>query len=215
MNDEEISRQLGDVLVEPMAEPPPERVAALRARVAQARDDLRSAASSGAAPAPVDGRADPRPTRSRTWLQLAAGLVVGAGLAGLLIGLTDDDEADLLARGEPEFAAALSAGGVSVDVDGSAAPEGRIVVLQSETLPMLPTGEYYELWFVGPSDSPRSPDRVSAGTFHPDDEGQTLVVLHAAVDPSLFPELEITAETADGDPAPSDDVVLRGPLEQS
>lgn len=155
--------------------------------------------------------------RNRLLLALAAGvaLLASAGALGaVLTSGPEGSEQDLLARGVPEFTADLAGDGAQVSVDGSRAPEGRIVVLESDTLPILPLGEYYELWFVGPTDSPESPDRISAGTFHPDyDDGYTLVVLHAAVDPGLFPQLEITAEVADGDPAPSDDVVLRGPLE--
>ena len=45
---------------------------------------------------------------------------------------------------------------------------GRVVELDTDALPILPTGELYELWFVGPGDSLATPNRISAGTFHPD-----------------------------------------------
>ena len=76
-------------------------------------------------------------------------------------------------------------------------------------LPILPTGEYYQVWFVGPDDEPGAPDRISAGTFHPDPQGRSDVRFAAAVDPALYPIVEITAEPGDGDPLPTGPVVLR------
>lgn len=77
---------------------------------------------------------------------------------------------------------------------------GRAVLFRSTALPVLPKGEYYELWFVGPGDSPSDPNRIPAGTFHPDEQGNTDVLLHAAVDPALFPRVQITAQSGPGDP---------------
>jgi hypothetical protein len=62
-------------------------------------------------------------------------------------------------------------------------------------------------------DTPESQNRILAGTFHPDTEGKTDVVLTAAVDPRLYPILVITAEPGDGDPRPSDTEILRGELD--
>lgn len=226
MKDDDFERSLAEALTPTSVEPPADRVAALRARAEQARAEQAEAgqvqgeqARAGRPGAPPRDQPLP-PTqdrRPRLLLALAAGvaLLVAAGAVGAAVTSgPEGSEQDLLARGVPEFAATLSDGGAEVVVDGSRAPEGRIVVLESDTLPMLPLGQYYELWFVGPDDTPGAPDRVSAGTFHPDyDDGTTLVVLHAAVDPTLFPSLEITREVGDGDPAPSSDVVLDGPLE--
>ena len=50
---------------------------------------------------------------------------------------------------------------------------GRVVELDTDALPILPTGELYEVWFVGPGDTPDTPNRISAGTFHPDRAGRT------------------------------------------
>jgi hypothetical protein len=101
--------------------------------------------------------------------------------------------------------------------DGPAAAEvevrktgiGRVVSLSSGTLPILPKGEYYELWFVGPGDRPGRPNRISAGTFHPDENGRSNVTFAAAVDPTLYPVLSVTAEPGDGDPRPTGLEVLR------
>ena len=108
--------------------------------------------------------------------------------------------------------------GTMVGPDGEPAPAdlrvvatgiGRVVDLDTEALPILPTGELYEVWFVGPGDTPETPNRISAGTFHPDRAGRTDVRLAAAVDPTLFPIVEVTAEPGDGDPRPTGPVVLR------
>jgi anti-sigma-K factor RskA len=87
---------------------------------------------------------------------------------------------------------------------------GRVVTFSSDTLPILPKGDYYELWFVGPGDRPERPNRISAGTFHPDEDGRSSVRFAAAVDPTLYPVLVVTAEPGDGDPRPTGPEVLRG-----
>jgi hypothetical protein len=88
---------------------------------------------------------------------------------------------------------------------------GRVVSFDSSDLPILPKGDYYALWFVGPGDSPRSPNRISAGTFHPDPEGRSEVTFAAAVDPKKYPVLAVTKEAGDGDPSPTFPDVLRSP----
>ena len=87
---------------------------------------------------------------------------------------------------------------------------GRVVRFETDDLPILPTGEYYELWWVGPRDSRRAPNRISAGTFHPDEQGAAEVTFAAAVDPAKYPRLAVTAEPGDGDPAPHGPDLLRG-----
>ena len=87
---------------------------------------------------------------------------------------------------------------------------GRIVAVESDDLPTLDNArEFYELWFVGPGDSDREPNRVSAGTFHPDAQGHTEVRLAAAAVPSDYPVLSVTREPRDGDPRPTGPEVLR------
>ncbi len=82
-----------------------------------------------------------------------------------------------------------------------------MVVLRSDELPVLPKGELYEVWFLGPGDSASSPNRISAGTFHPDEDGRTRVQLAAAVDPARYPVLSVTKEAGDGDPRPGVEVL--------
>jgi len=201
--DAELEQLLGEGLRRafPAADvqPAPEQVAAVRDHVAALRDQ---AGSTGREPA-----------RSRWRLLAAAAALVVAG-AGIGVGATtwvDADGSDLLARGSDEFVSDLTGpGGASVDLDGAAAPEGRIVTLRSDSLPVLPYEQYYELWFLTEEGGSTW---VSAGTFHPDEEGNTVVVLHAAVNPAVVTEVRITREPRDGNPAPSGDVVASGQVD--
>lgn len=87
---------------------------------------------------------------------------------------------------------------------------GRIVAVASDNLPTLDNErEFYELWFVGPGDTAREPNRVSAGTFHPDEQGKTAVRLAAAVVPRNYPLVSVTREPRDGDPRRTGPEVLR------
>ncbi|MDQ3782341.1 MAG: anti-sigma factor, partial [Actinomycetota bacterium] len=100
-------------------------------------------------------------------------------------------------------------GGESAQVTVEALGIGRRISLDTDDLPILPTSEYYELWFVGPGDTPQSPNRISAGTFHPDEDGRSQIEFVAAVDPTLYPTMVITAEPGDGNPLPGGPEVLR------
>jgi hypothetical protein len=68
-------------------------------------------------------------------------------------------------------------------------------------------------WFVGPGDRAGAPDRISAGTFHPDENGRSNVRFAAAVDPADYPRLAVTLEPADGNPRRSGPEVLRSPVQ--
>ena len=123
----------------------------------------------------------------------------------LVIGLLAEAEAPAQTRAEVPLSGASRA--VAADVRRTGI--GRVIAFRSDTLPSLPKGEYYELWFVGPGDRPGRPDRISAGTFHPDENGRSNAEFTAAVDPALYPELSVTAEPRDGDPLPNGPEVLR------
>lgn len=86
---------------------------------------------------------------------------------------------------------------------------GRVIRFESDELLILPRAKYYELSFVGPGDTPDTPNRISAGTFHPDEDGRSHVTFAAAVDPAKYPVLSVTAEPGDGDPEPTGPEVLR------
>jgi hypothetical protein len=87
---------------------------------------------------------------------------------------------------------------------------GRRIAFATDDLPVLPKKDFYELWFVGPGDRPGAPNRISAGTFHPDPEGRSRVIFHAAVNPRNYPGLAVTREPGDGDPAPTGEDIMRG-----
>lgn len=142
------------------------------------------------------------------WLRPVAAVAVAAValvafVLGTNLGAGDAGELELQAR------LVAPADDTSAAVTVRRLGSGRAVDLTSDTLPILPDGGIYELWFVGPGDSPDSPNRISAGTFHPDADGTTAVVLHAAVVPTDFPTVVITAEPNNGDPAVNGPEVLR------
>lgn len=119
-----------------------------------------------------------------------------------------------LQAGVVEFDQSIAAAaGGGVNLEGRLVGIGRIVDLASDDLPILPKGDFYEAWFVGPGDTPESQNRISAGTFHPNKKGRTDVALTVAADPRLYPIFVITAEAGDGNPRPSDVEVLRGELD--
>ena len=230
--DDDLDSILGEELLAGTDQGPrPSDVARLRA-LAQARRDAASPHPAAQEQSNSQGRPRPRasPIASETttnkrngrwWrtLQLAA---VAAGVAaifaaGALVGSVRATSDGSDQAGTVEFRGVLTAsqtGGQASDgqasVVGRLLSIGRVVSLQSDDLAILPVGQYYEVWFVGPGDSTDSPNRISAGTFHPDERGRSQVALTAAVDPTKYPTLVVTAELGDGDPAPSNREVLRG-----
>jgi hypothetical protein len=195
--------------------PPP---AALRARTL-------AAAGGDAPPAPVV--ALPRPRRGRTAAvvvaaaaTLAVAVVLGAQLGGRettrTVARTEtvtrtvrapDRQPGVLER--RTTLAAAGGGAAQAAVRITRVGPGRIVELRSSTLPILPASEYYELWFVGPGDAPGAPNRVSAGTFHPDSRGRVVARFFAAANPRKLPVIAVTREPRDGDPAATMPDILR------
>lgn len=141
-------------------------------------------------------------------LALAGGLAVVVA-AAVLVGTQLGGGEELPGTLELEATLLAPAGGGEAATAVRETPLGRVVTLRSDDLPVLPEGEFYELWFVGPGDGPGDPNRISAGTFHPDAQGSSDVRFHAAVDPSKYPVVAVTAEPGDGDPRPSRPDVLR------
>jgi len=165
-------------------EPDPDRV-----------DALRTAALALPPAVPVT----PTSPRHRALAAVAASvLLLGTGAA---LGAAVDRP-----PGTVEFEVDLVAdGGGEAAVEGRLVEFGRVVRLSSDDLPVLPTGQFYEVWFVAGPEQVGGPPRISAGTFHPDDAGHTDVSLFAAVDPRLYPTVEVTAE-----PGRGGEVVLGG-----
>ena len=181
-------------LAEAPPEPPPERVAALRARARHARTTSAPSA------------------RGREGWLLATAAAAVALLAGVVGGTVLDRASGPTSAGVVEY------DGTLFGPEGEASEArltvvrtgiGRVIELDTDELPILPTGEYYEVWFVAPDENRAAANRISAGTFHPDQDGRSGVRFAAAVDPAKFPNVEITAEPGDGDPAATGPVVLR------
>lgn len=145
-----------------------------------------------------------RQRRPRLRRPLAVG-VVAAALAALALS-TRPDGAVLELR---TTLSAPGAGTARAAVEVRKTGIGRVIAFRSDSLPILPKGAYYELWFAGPGDAPGRPNRISAGTFHPDARGRSRVRFAAAVDPALYPVLIVTAEPGDGDPRATGPEVLR------
>lgn len=156
-----------------------------------------------------------RPRRRQQLLTIAAGLIVAFGV-GAVVGAVVTGESDgPTADGVVEFDGVMVAeSGDEVGLSIVKTGIGRVVEIDSTDLAILPTGEHYELWFVAAADGPVDLDRISAGTFHPDADGRSAVRFAAAVDPALYPIVQITAEPGDGDPAPSGDVVIEVILDE-
>ena len=146
------------------------------------------------------------PPRRRYRRLLAVSAAAAVAALAFVVGTQLDRPA-----GSVELRTAL----VAPEGDGAANVEvrrtgiGRVIRFESDQLPILPRGEYYELWFVGPGDTPAAPNRISAGTFHPDEDGRSHVTFAAAVDPAKYPVLSVTAEPGDGNPKRTGPEVLR------
>ncbi len=152
---------------------------------------------------------------------LAAAAAAGIAVAFVLGARTAEDATKTVARvktvtvpdtalpGEEEKTATLAGDGFQAAARVNLIGPGRLVEVKSDTVPSIPEGTYYELWFVGPGDSPKTPkNRISAGTWPPDEREITDVRFLIAADPEKFPDIEVTREPPDGDPRPSGRVVL-------
>lgn len=197
--DDELIEPLSRAVAPSPANPDAARVAQVR-RLANEHLSRRDTAQP-----PTAGRDPGR----RTFVALAAVaaaavLVAGGAVLGDRVGGTE--------RGREEFDAALAGAAGAATVEGELVDTGRIVRFDSDDLPVLPKGEFYELWFLAPGDDAGDPRRISAGTFHPDEQGRAHVTLFAAVDPTVYGQVEVTAEPGDGDPDPAETPVLTGSL---
>lgn len=203
MRDDELTAALRNALLEPVPDVDEQRVDALRAAVgAHQRDATMAPPGDRVSPTSLEDRR----RRRRRFVPITAVAATILLVAGGVIALQsnrDGDTADSLEYAGP-IIGPTGSGELRVVKTGI----GRVVDLDTEALDILPTGEFYEIWFVATDDTPDTPNRISAGTFHPDPDGRSRVTFAAAVDPSKFPTIEITAEPADGDPAPSGPTVM-------
>ncbi len=160
-----------------------------------------------------DRVASTRPRRVRRgW---AAGLVAAALAASVVVafvvgGRILDGDTTSSPVGDLELAAGLSGSGGTASVQVRKVGVGRTVHLRSDVLPILPKGQYYQLWFVGPDDVSGARQRITAGTFHPDDQGRVDATFTAAVDPARFPVISVSMQTGPRAKRPGPEV-LRTP----
>ena len=196
---------------------PPERRAALEARVAES-DELtdrldeqrravtlfQGAAAEVEAPASLRARVDAQRSRGhRRWATrrlvlagaaVAAVIVVGVGV--FLRGSVTSTE---------RFHAALAATDLAPGASGEATltktTSGWQIELDASDLPRLDDGRFYEAWLKNADGM-----LVPIGTFN---EGHE-VTLWAGVSPKEFTTLTVTRERADGDQASSGEKVLVG-----
>jgi anti-sigma-K factor RskA len=149
------------------------------------------------------------PARSRVrWRLLvsaAATLLVIAVLGvGLLWATFGDSPVSL-----PLTATALAPGASGV-VRGEPAGENIRIELEVGGLPELGEDEYYEMWYY--AEEEHGGGRISCGAFRTAPEGQTIVNFTTPLNARNYPEIEVTREPDDGDPASSGEAVLEGNL---
>ena len=139
------------------------------------------------------------------WASAAAALLVIAVLGvGLLRAIGGDPSSAVPLRAT---ALAPEAGGeVRVEEVG----ENFQVELEVWGMPKLREDEYYEMWYYA-----EDRGRISCGTFRAGPEGHTTVNLTAPATARDYPEIEITRELDDGDPAASGQEVLEGRLQST
>jgi len=199
---------------------PPSPPVGLGARTLLAVQAAAAATASAASTAPAEATAPASarrrsvPARQPWWralgprpiaIGLATVIAVGVATTSLL-----EEENGPGSAGLEVVATLRSAAGANAAVEVTKTGIGRVVRFDTTDLPILPKGEYYELWWVGPGDRRGRPNRISAGTFHPDEQGRSRVTFAAAVDPAVYPRLAVRAEPGDGNPSPHGADVLRG-----
>ena len=136
--------------------------------------------------------APPQRRRVRLWWLAAPVAAAAAAAAFMLAG------GGVLERYE------LRGGGAQVTATVETTGVGREVTIEIDSLRDPRPDGLYELWFVAPDGR-----RVSAGTFHPDDEGRGTVRLVGAADPKFYTQIRVSLEPADGKPSRQGPDVLR------
>ena len=197
---------------------PPERRAALQARV-DASPELaerlreqrlavafaRSAANGIEAPAALRARVEAQRARRRSVSSRPA--LIGAAAAAALAFAAAVVVFGSGSSGQ-RFHATLSATGLQPGAGGDATlvktSSGWRIELHASGLPRLAGGRFYEAWLQNSTGA-----LVPVGTFN---EGRK-VTLWAGVSPKSFRTLAVTRERADGDQAPSGAKVLTGTVD--
>jgi hypothetical protein len=177
-------------------EPDPDLEDRIVTAVAQESARARAGADVRSAPRRRRGLAERPGLRSRT---LAFGGLAAAAVV-LVAALSSGGGSPA-----PEFSAAVSGTALAPGAKGTATltktTSGWRIQLSASGLPRLANGRYYQAWLKSPSGI-----LVPVGTFN---EARR-VTLWAGVAPSAFPELTITRQSANGNPASSGERVLAG-----
>jgi Anti-sigma-K factor rskA, C-terminal len=167
-------------------------------------DDLLAGieAESGGSVAAAARTARPQaPARARSRLMLvaaAAGIVVLAGVVGILVRAADDDARQNFAVAATELAPGASAV-ATVEEAGS----GVAIELDVRGLPPAEPGTYYQAWVKGPD------GLVTVGTFHMRG-GDDNVELWSGVPLDRYPTLTVTLQEEGAGQQSSGRVVLSG-----
>lgn len=143
-----------------------------------------------------------RPTAATRWLVAAAAALLVAAAVGVGAVLASRDTATTVQL------VAADAGSGRGEARVRQVGTGREVTMEVSGLAPNPPGTYYECWFVGAGDSLQTPNRVSAGTFTVGADGTASVVMVSAADPARFPNMGVTLEPDDGNPARTGPKVL-------
>lgn len=184
--------------------------------------DLKRKAMARALAEPTSSRSSSRTGRRASWLAAAAAVLGIAVAAGSQMRVQDLDRrlASMQASvqhveesfgpvGHPMQAVQLA--GRSADAEAELVHfrhDNYRMSVHVDDIEITPPGHHYEMWVAGDD------GEVSVGSFrikHPDDLTLNFTM---GVDPGQFPEVLITLERSDGDPAMSSDLVARAQLDR-
>jgi len=155
------------------------------------------ASRTGGLPPPPSVRRNRR--RRGRWLLGAAAvlLALALGIGGLTAGRDRD-----AGRGQTVTLAAPAAGGPSAQVRMRGAGDDQVMTMTARDLPRPPAGAWYEVWLVGDTG-----ELFPVGVLAPDGEGIWSLPADVA---ARYRAIDVSLETADGDPSHSGRSVLRG-----
>jgi hypothetical protein len=91
-------------------------------------------------------------------------------------------------------------------------PAGLTIDMTVNDLPPSPPASFYTCWLVGPGDTLHHPNRVSVGSFVVAGAGPVHVHWTTAADLHRFPQLGVTLEPNNGNPAHQGPKVLTGTI---
>lgn len=131
-----------------------------------------------------------------------------AAAAALLVALLVTDRMTGRAGGTPSREVAMSGTELAPEASATArvseTPSGVSIILRLEGLDPAADGFYYQAWVKG------SAGLVAIGTFHMRDGEDEPVELWSGVAVASYPDITVTLEPEDGDPASSGQRVLTG-----